>query len=52
MAKCNGTCKYVKVSMPQEGVSLKRTCLSEDRRTIMQKIIRERKATFDALAKY
>jgi hypothetical protein len=52
MEKHNGKCKYITVSMPREGVSLKRTCLSEERRNIMQKIVTERKAAFDALAKY
>jgi hypothetical protein len=52
MEKHKGTCKHITVSMPREGISVKKTCLSEERRSIMQKIVTERKAAFDALAKY
>lgn len=45
-------CKNVVVSIAGEGTFVKKVCLSDRRRRIMEEIISTRKAALDALAKH
>ena len=44
------SCKNISVSVAGKGISKKETCLSDEKRNMMEGILKKRKAAFDALA--